>query len=70
MSEKLRPCPFCGGEAKIFADQGGGICVKCMKCYCQTDNRCDFSYDDCMRTNAFNSIVEMWNRRTNDDQRG
>ena len=62
-SVELKRCPFCGGEAKIFASQDGGICVKCVNCYCQTENNCDFNYDECIRNNAFENVVAAWNRR-------
>ena len=36
MTEKLKPCPFCGGEAKRFAkrrpDSYIGWYVRCSKC--------------------------------------
>jgi hypothetical protein len=36
MSETLRPCPFCGGEAK-FETYGGTACaVVCQSCHCGT----------------------------------
>ena len=36
MSETLRPCPFCGGEAR-FETYGGTACaVVCQSCHCGT----------------------------------
>ena len=32
MSEKLKPCPFCGGEAKIIWELDGFETVECIKC--------------------------------------
>ena len=61
--DKLKPCPFCGGEAKIFAYSEGGICVKCMRCYCQTAALSDYSISDAQKSNAFEIIVKAWNRR-------
>lgn len=63
---ELKPCPFCGGEAKIFAYSEGGICVKCMECYCQTAAMSDFSINDAQKANACEMIVKAWNRRTID----
>lgn len=31
MSDELRPCPFCGGEAEHFGG-GGNHCVRCTVC--------------------------------------
>ena len=31
MAEKLKPCPFCGGEANL-KDTSGFIVVKCGSC--------------------------------------
>ena len=64
MSEiKLKPCPFCGGEAKVFAYSDGGICVKCMNCYCQTFATSDWNIANAKEKSAYEKIVEAWNRR-------
>jgi hypothetical protein len=52
MSEELRPCPFCGGEAQVNTWTMHGI----------TESRCFCSNSDCpnsVRTVAF----EQWNNR-------
>ena len=59
----LKPCPFCGGEAKVFAYDDGGICVKCMECYCQTQASTDMCISYAKRESAFERIVSSWNRR-------
>lgn len=50
----LKPCPFCGGEAKldIFADMYVVHC-KNYGCQCQTTAHC-----------RKEDAVEAWNRRT------
>ena len=43
MSEiKLKPCPFCGGEAILKRDRIGLYCVKCTNCGCMTTFQFDF----------------------------
>ena len=44
MSEKLKPCPFCGGEAKLVNIDASGeqgeenpIVVHCKECECNTN---------------------------------
>lgn len=63
MITELKPCPFCGGEAKIFAYNEGGICVKCMECLCQTQAVTDGSVAMCKQGNAFELVIKAWNRR-------
>lgn len=54
MSETLRPCPFCGGEAR-FETYGGTACaVVCQSCHCGTPT---MSLDDGM------AAVNRWNLR-------
>ena len=62
MSE-LKPCPFCGGEAKIFTFYKGGLCVKCMNCYNQTHVWIDECIADAQKKSAFEKAVAAWNRR-------
>lgn len=32
--QQLKPCPFCGGEAKVRETDIGGFYVYCTKCPC------------------------------------
>lgn len=65
----LKPCPFCGGEAKMFVQSGeyGGVCVKCMSCWCQTAIRTDGCIARAEKTNAVELCIEAWNRRKGED---
>lgn len=51
MSDELKPCPFCGGEAE-FISGVGFFCVSCSFC--------------CGETNLYNTgqeAIDAWNRR-------
>lgn len=53
MSDKLKPCPFCGGEAKFFEDKDYQI-------YSVTCTECDAG------TNAYGieqDAIDAWNSR-------
>ena len=77
MSEtlKLKPCPFCGGEAVAKAvnrNYGLTIWCQCKECgartegYCPTTNNEDTTIDnieDCK-----NRALDRWNRRMNDER--
>lgn len=49
MSEELKPCPFCGGEAKLL-HVGAGRIVKCGGCGASTSF-------------AAENPAKEWNRR-------
>ena len=37
MVEELNPCPFCGGEPKLYTLEKQALaCVRCGECGCQT----------------------------------
>ena len=60
MSKELKPCPFCGGEAKLvkrklkagFYPSGGTFYVHCKKCLIATQPR-----------NKQEPVIEAWNKR-------
>ena len=69
MSE-LKPCPFCGGEAKIYATTTGPFpnhakhyCY-CEKCFASGQSFSDFTNDG---SSVFDAI-EAWNRRADDER--
>ena len=65
MSESLKPCPFCGGEAKIEIDEDGSafITVEHEDC-CYLDGvdttQWFYAYDG---KNPAQVAAEAWNRR-------
>ena len=59
---EIRPCPFCGGEAKL-EDLGGGMnCgrffVKCTKC--------EIAQDALSATKQ--TAIKRWNRRVDNER--
>ena len=57
MTEKLKPCPFCGGEAKL-RNEGCCIFVKCKNCGAEA-GLVHISAEYCANEKA----AEAWNRR-------
>lgn len=54
----LKPCPFCGGKARLFVN--GGVRVICSKCYASTKILTDeLEYI----SDAIGTVIEAWNRR-------
>ena len=52
---ELKPCPFCGGEAKIYRSKYDAF-VGCDKCHIST-----WSGD------SEQELVDAWNRRASDN---
>ena len=53
---KLKPCPFCGGEARVTGSESLGT-VNYYYAYCM---ECNARTDDCADRQ---SAIEAWNRR-------
>ena len=59
MSEKLKPCPFCGGEAALWRFYDLHVTnhyIGCTTCGAQTRG-----------TDSDDLCIEVWNRRANDE---
>lgn len=73
MSEELKPCPFCGGKAKIKAiAKSYGFTIWCAcGCGAQTEEFCPNmnKEDDTMENieTCKKRATEAWNRRVNDE---
>ena len=57
---ELKPCPFCGGKARLLA--GNGVRVLCTKCGATTRILVDIER---VETNAVENVIKSWNRRKN-----
>ena len=75
MSEELKKCPFCGGEANIKAVNkryGFTVWVEC-RCGAKAMPYCaDLDNEDTTITNiekCKTGAIEAWNRRVNDEDR-
>lgn len=62
---KLKRCPFCGGEAVLFADNG--VRVICSSCGAQTAMSSDYMMRGAPTGNAIYRAVTRWNRRQSDN---
>lgn len=63
---KLKPCPFCGGDARLWVwSEGGGVCVRCTVCYCQTSTRSDDALLKHLDP-AVERVIKEWNKRAKD----
>lgn len=63
MNIELKPCPFCGSQAKLFITTNG-VAVQCRKC----SNGTLFRVDRDGGPDALRKVVEDWNRRDEDGQ--
>lgn len=61
MTEKLKPCPFCGGEGRVFEDTSFGVDNPLYRVFC---GMCLVKTDTAYRRE---DAIEIWNRRANDD---
>lgn len=72
MSNKLKKCPFCGGEAKLFQtplnckDKRIIYVVACSNCRLQTREIEANQSDDKF---AIKSVVKLWNLRYNSNKK-
>ena len=55
---ELKPCPFCGGEARRYNGNLDLCGIVCKKCGAKVYGRADKA-----------SATRAWNRRTGDEQR-
>lgn len=61
LDELLKPCPFCGGKAALFVDEG--VKVVCVKCHASTQELRDMFTTSGVAGNATEAVIEDWNKR-------
>lgn len=66
MSEELKPCPFCGGEAVINVNDG--VKVICRDCAAKSKCLVDGYSKGKPNGTAINLVIKAWNRRVADEQ--
>lgn len=54
----LKPCPFCGGAARIEDDDDGAVFVNCSKCL--ASSKCCYGF----KADPIPTVVEAWNLRS------
>lgn len=65
---ELKSCPFCGGKAYLFVDNG--IRVLCVQCGASSKVLRDMQTANGVAGNATKSVIEAWNRRVSDEKSG
>lgn len=66
---KLKPCPFCGGEADILSrigSKGPFVFARCCVCNAQTRVKTAVDFDDdddFWNQNAVYEVQRLWNTR-------
>lgn len=60
MNIDLKPCPFCGGTATLFVNEGVRVC--CTKCGNSTGTFAD-EYNLFQKGTAIETVVKKWNKR-------
>ena len=69
--DELKPCPFCGREARLLVAIEEGICVRCVECGAQTPWLNDAplgvitEWKKCIKETSSEHAVKLWNRRAN-----
>ena len=61
---KLKPCPFCGGEAVLKRDRIGLYCAQCPDCGCMTTFQFDLGEGEEV---SKRKAADIWNRRADNE---
>lgn len=67
MTDKLKPCPFCGGRARVcgvFPMAAGGSFARCVRCdECGAHGGMFVVHAGSLPDTARERAVEAWNKR-------
>ncbi len=73
MPEKLKPCPFCGGEAITLVKATGGFPANsfifktyCPKCEVEQSRRIEGCFDFEVAEKIMQEVIHKWNTRVPD----
>ena len=61
ISEKIKPCPFCGSEAEIEDNSLSNLKYFTVKC---SNENCGASVHFCGKSESREEILSAWNNRT------
>lgn len=73
MNDKLKPCPFCGGEIKLYSHCGNdyfGCLAKCQDCDAEYKLKTKLVFlknSVKISKTVFAKATKEWNRRANDE---
>ena len=66
----LKPCPFCGGDAKIVEIENDTdyqrLKIECLFCGATLERTQDFAHSQIARIALNESAIDVWNRRDGD----
>lgn len=63
--DELKPCPFCGGKAYLFVNDG--VRIRCGDCRASTQVLVDAWTGRAPSGNATQKVIKNWNQRTTDN---
>ena len=66
MSEELKPCPFCGGEARVYRYQYGEVTGRLVKKYGVECVQCRMELPIRLGSEHEAAAIAAWNRRVDE----
>lgn len=72
MTQAMKPCPFCGGEAELVtgAHRDGGYIENCAFVRCKGCGARSYEFHECVTPDEVQGYAsEAWNRRAGDEKK-